>query len=168
MKKLKQFLLMAAVLGVMMGTAAEAEAQENNISTVTAEEVNWMPAPDFFPEGAEFAVIKGDPGQAGPFTVRLRFPAGYEIPAHKHPSYEHITVLSGTLYIGEGEQLDHAKGTALPTGSFAYGPEDQHHAAWATDEEAVIQIQSEGPFEIHYFNPDDDPRKKQEVVKKGD
>lgn len=165
MKNLKQHFLLAVALGIIMVITAEAEAQENTLTTATAEEVKWMPAPPFLPEGAQFAVIKGDPSQPGPFTIRLKFPAAYKIPPHKHSSFEHITVLSGTFYMGEGEHLDPTKGKTLPMGSFAYGPEEKYHAAWATEEGAVIQIQSQGPFEIHYFNPADDPRKNQRVSK---
>lgn len=165
MKNLKQVLVLVVVLAISGLIKTEAQAQESHLIKATPEEVKWSPAPPFLPEGAQFALIKGDPSQPGPFTIRLRFPAGYEIPAHRHTSYEHITVLSGTLHMGEGEHLDHANGTALPTGSFAYGPEEKYHAAWATDEGAVIQIQSQGPFEIHYFDPADDPRKNQQASK---
>lgn len=151
MKNVKQNLWLVATLVIFMGMTSEVEAQESNFIKATPEEVKWGPAPPFLPEGAQFALIEGDPGQEGPFTIRLRFPAGYEIPAHKHPSYEHITVLSGTLNMSTGEHLDQDSGVELPVGSFAYGPEEQHHAAWTTDEGAVIQIQSQGPFEIQFL-----------------
>lgn len=166
MKNLIRNLFLGVMLVSIMLISKPAEAQESHLIKATPEEVNWGPAPPFLPKGAEFALIEGDPGQVGSFTIRLRFPAGYEIPAHKHTSYEHITVLSGTLHMGEGEQLDHGNGTALPTGSFAYGPEEKYHAAWATEEGAVVQIQSQGPFEIHYFDPADDPRNSKEARQK--
>lgn len=158
MEKLKQHLyfLMLLVPFVVIG---EANAQDNSLESITPDQVQWNPAPPFLPAGAQFAVIKGDPSQAGPFTIRLKFPAGYEIPGHKHPSFEHITVLSGTLYMNMGSNLDYEKGIVLQEGSFAYGPENRHHAAWATDTETIVQIQSEGPFGIEYSDPANDPRK---------
>jgi hypothetical protein len=42
-------------------------------------------------------VMAGDPAATGPVALRLKMPAGYTIPAHWHPTDEHVTVLSGTL-----------------------------------------------------------------------
>ena len=159
MKNLKQILILVAFLAVSLAFGLEAEAQESKFIKVTPDEVQWNPAPPFLPKGAQLAVIKGDPNEPGPFTIRLRFPPDYKIPAHKHPSFEHITVISGTLHMGMGEHLEHTNGTALPAGSFAYGPEEKYHFAWTTEDETVVQIQSQGPFGIQYFDPADDPRK---------
>lgn len=159
MKNLKQLLILVAFLAVSLAFRSEAEAQESKFIKVTPNEVQWNPAPPFLPKGAQLAVIKGDPGQQGSFTIRLKFPPNYKIPAHKHPSFEHITVISGTLHIGMGEHLEHTNGAALSPGSFAYCPEGKHHFAWTTEDETVVQIQSQGPFGIQYFNPADDPRK---------
>ena len=54
------------------------------------------------PEGAQIAVLYGDPGKAGPFVFRLKFPAGYKVAAHMHPNDYDVTVLSGTMYLGMG------------------------------------------------------------------
>ena len=37
----------------------------------SGDAVKWSPAPPFFPAGAKFAVIQGDPASAGEYTVRL-------------------------------------------------------------------------------------------------
>lgn len=93
MKKLKQNLYFLSLL-IPFLAISEARAQENSLEKMTPEEVQWNPAPPFLPAGAQFAVIKGDPGKEGSFTIRLKFPAGYEIPGHKHPSFEHPEVHS--------------------------------------------------------------------------
>ncbi|MGE5778541.1 MAG: hypothetical protein ACM30D_04445 [Hyphomicrobiales bacterium] len=47
----------------------------------------------------------------------------------------------------------------LPAGSFfAFEPGMAHYAF--TDEETVVQINSNGPWGINYVNPKDDPRQK--------
>src|SRR5690349_13818722 len=58
------------------------------------ETLAWMPAAGL-PPGAEAAVLYGDPSKEGLFAVRFKFPAGYEIPTHSHPTDEFITVISG-------------------------------------------------------------------------
>jgi len=54
--------------------------------------------------------------EAVPFTVRLKFPANYGIPAHWHHAVERVTVLSGTFYMGVGDKLDVEKSMALSPG----------------------------------------------------
>jgi hypothetical protein len=38
-------------------------------------------------------VLQGDPAAEGILTVRLKFPNGYIIPAHWHPTDEYVTVI---------------------------------------------------------------------------
>ena len=105
------------------------------------------------------AVLSGDPGQAGPFTVRLRMPAGYKIPAHRHPHTEPVTVISGELHFGMGDKLEEKGARKLGPGGFVDLPANTSHFAFA-NVETVIQINSEGPFAIEYVNPADDPSRK--------
>src|SRR5690606_8103272 len=106
---------------------------------VAPEELQWAPGPGSLPPGVEFVLIEGDPAAAGPLTLRLRFPAGYEIPAHTHPAIEHITVLSGRFGIGTGDRLDQSAGRMMPVGSFVVMPIGHSHFAW-TEEETVVQL----------------------------
>ena len=85
---------------------------------VTASDLKWVDVPSL-PSGAKLAVIEGPLNEAVPFTFRLRFPADYKIPAHWHPAIEHVTVISGTFNLGDGDKLDPAKTTPLSTGSAA-------------------------------------------------
>jgi len=125
---------------------------------VTPGELSWQDGPPSLPRGAQFAVIEGDPKEEGLFTMRLKLPANYRIPAHWHPADEHVTVISGTFNMGTGNVLDATNGTALPAGSFAVMPAQMHHFAW-TSEETVLQLHGVGPWQINYLNPADDPRK---------
>jgi quercetin dioxygenase-like cupin family protein len=118
----------------------------------------WGPAPPFLPKGAQFAVYQGDPGMAGVYTIRLKFPAGYVIAPHFHPADEHITVLSGSFQIGMGDSVDVAKTMTLVAGEFRTAPAQVHHFAIAR-EDVVLQIHGMGPFQITYVRDADDPRK---------
>lgn len=89
--------------------------------------------------------------------MRLQFPPGYKIPAHTHPTAERVTVISGTFSMGMADKFDGAAGHETVAGSFAIMPAGMRHFAWATGE-AIIQVQSTGPFVINYLNPADDPR----------
>jgi len=106
------------------------------------------------------AVLAGDPGKPGPFTARLKMPAGYKIPAHQHPTAEAVTVISGDFHFGMGDKLDEGKAEKLGPGGFVDLPANMNHFAFGSAE-TVVQINSEGPFAIKYVNPADDPSKTQ-------
>jgi quercetin dioxygenase-like cupin family protein len=147
-------LFAASALASLPVAAADEDAQH---IIVAPEDLEWAPGPGSLPRGAEYVVIQGNPAEAGPLALRLRFPAGYRIPAHSHPQIEHITVLSGIFNIGIGDALDEEKGDAMPAGSFVVMPKGHNHFAW-TEEETVVQLHSIGPWGITYVDPADDPR----------
>lgn len=126
---------------------------------VSASDVKWGPAPATLPAGAQAALLEGNPAEAGPFTLRLKFPAHYKVLPHRHPAAERVTVLSGNISLGMGEQWDESKGQSFSTGSFAVLPANINHFAW-TSQETVIQIHATGPWGMTYVNPADDPSKK--------
>jgi hypothetical protein len=67
-------------------------------------------------------------------------------------------VISGSFTMGAGDTIDASAGTALTAGGYAMMPRHLHH--WATaGAPFVIEIQAMGPFDFHYVNPADDPRK---------
>lgn len=126
----------------------------------TAEELKWGPAPPALPPGAELAVVSGDPSKAGePFTIRAKFPDGYKVPPHWHPTDENVTVIQGTINIGMGDKFDESAAKQLPVGSFALMPGTMRHFAFASGE-TIVQIHGTGPFAVNYVNPADDPRRK--------
>jgi quercetin dioxygenase-like cupin family protein len=105
-------------------------------------------------------VLYGDPHQPGAFTIRLKFPAGFRVPRHWHPSDEQVTLVSGDLTLSMGA-MDDAAGATLAPGDYVDLPARMQHQA-STQTGAVVEIHSEGPFEIHYVDPADDPRTKQD------
>ena len=123
----------------------------------TPDQVKWGPAPPFVPPGAQLAVLEGDPGaESGDYTIRVKMPDGYKIAPHTHPNRENVTVLSGTLKVGMGDQFDAGKMMSFGAGSFAYLDPSMHHYA-GTSGETVIQIHGIAPMKFNYINPADDP-----------
>ena len=125
----------------------------------------WGPAPPFLPAGAQIAVLAGDPTKAVPYTVRLKFAANYDIPAHSHPGDENVAVVSGELFMGMGTRLDTSAGLALGVGGFALMPANANHFAY-TKSETTIVLYGQGPVELKYVNPADDPRTKMSTSRK--
>lgn len=157
MKLIKVSLLMAVVASVAsIGIGAVQQAASTH-KVYEAAKMEWGPGHPGFPAGAELAVLDGNPGEKGIFTVRLKVPAGYKIMPHTHPTAELVTVISGGLHVGMGGKFDESAGEALASGGFVSLPATMQHFAWFT-EDTVIQVHGEGPFEINYVNPADDPR----------
>lgn len=144
------------VLG-LAGAVIPVVAQHAHV-IVPAEKVQWSPAPPFLPAGAEIAVLEGNPAEKGPVTLRLKFPAQYNIPAHWHSMTERVTVMSGMFHVGMGDTLDRTTSQLLKPGGFVSLPANMRHFAW-TSAPTVVQISLEGPFDIFYVNPADNPQK---------
>ena len=126
---------------------------------VNAGELKWGPAPPAFNAGAQMAVLDGDPTKAGPFVLRVKFPDGFKVMPHWHPTDESLTILSGTLMAGMGEKWDDAAMKTFTAGGFARMPKKTPHYVMAKGE-TVIQVHAIGPFVLTYVNPKDDPRHK--------
>lgn len=159
MKTIVSVITAAAVL--FGGSLVALQAQSSSHVIQTPEEAQWGPAPPVLPAGAQIAVLAGDPTKPVPYAVRLKFPANYAIPAHSHPTDEHVVVVSGALTFGMGDAL--AKGAAtnktLGTGGFALMPANMNHFAFTTGKETTIILYGQGPVEFKYVNPADDPRR---------
>jgi mannose-6-phosphate isomerase-like protein (cupin superfamily) len=123
------------------------------------DDIRWSAAPPSLPRGAMLAVIEGKPSDPGPFTMRLKFPAGFKVAPHSHPAIEHLTVLSGTLHFGMGDTFDAGKLAPMRAGSFVVMPVGNPHFVEAR-EETVIQVHGVGPWGVKYVNPEDDPIRK--------
>jgi hypothetical protein len=156
-------LALATALTVAPGFMAQSQqkmaAHDSHAGHImlTPDELKWGDVPPALPPGAKIAVLQGDPFKAGLYTLRLKFPADYKIPAHWHPTDEHITVISGTFVMGFGDKLDPSGGKPFSSGGFTVTPAKTNHFAY-TNEETVVQVHGQGPFAITYVNPADDPR----------
>ena len=126
---------------------------------VLPDQLKWGPAPPSLPPGAQVAIIDGDPTKSGMFALRLKFPDGFSVAPHWHPTDEHVVVLSGTFMMGLGDKADVSSMHSLPAGAFSKIPQRTNHYARAKGE-TIVQVYGTGPFELNYVNPADDPRKK--------
>ena len=146
-------------LALCAGAVAVALTQTAAAQVASSQAVKWGPGPDFLPAHARLAVMQGDPGKSGLFTIRLRLPNGYAVKSHSHPTDEQITVLSGTFLVGMGDTFNVRHAQRLAAGGFMTVPADAHHFATARGL-TTLQIHGEGPFVITYVKDTDDPRHK--------
>jgi len=165
--KLTRFITMlfaAAIFAVLTSPVPVPAADAMDKSTMdktiflNPDDLHWDNAPPSLPQGAKMAVLLGDPSKAGIFVIRFQAPGAYTIPPHYHSRAETLTVLSGTLYLGGGETFDPPSSHALEVGGFHYLPAKSPHFAFSKAP-VIVEIHGEGPFDIIYMNPADDPLK---------
>jgi quercetin dioxygenase-like cupin family protein len=149
----------AALAAAALLFAASGWAQHGDHRMVSQNDLKWSDVPSL-PPGAKIAVIEGPMSEPVPFTVRLKFPANYQIPAHSHPAVERVTVLTGSFHMGTGDKLDKQQSMTLAPGSIMIMQAKTNHFAWTAGDEVIVQLNGTGPWGVTYVNPADDPRKK--------
>jgi quercetin dioxygenase-like cupin family protein len=152
MKSIRVVLSAVACLALASVSFAQSQHVIQNV-----QDAKWGSAPPMLPPGAQVDVLSGNPGATGLVSLRVKFPAGYKIPAHSHPTDENVVIVSGEVTFGMGDKLDENSGTTLSPGGFAKMPAGMNHYAY-TKQGATIQLYAEGPIEFKYVNPADDPR----------
>ncbi len=144
------------------GASVAMRAEHHPHAAQNLKDAKWSPAPPLLPKGAEIAVLDGDPTKPAPYTVRLRFPANYAIPAHSHPTDENVVVTSGALTFGMGDALAKkaAGNKTLGVGGYALMPANMNHYACTAAQATTIVLYGQGPVEFKYVKASDDPRHK--------
>ena len=150
-------LAMGALACAAFAAPAIAQGTGSAHTFITPTDIKWGDAPPTLPKGAKIAVFRAIRASR-PFVIRLLAPPGYSIAPHWHTQDEQLTVISGTLYVGLGDTFDKRAAHALPSGGFHALPGKEHHYAFAK-RRAIVQINGNGPFDINYVNPADDPQK---------
>ena len=121
---------------VVTGFALAAEP-----SLVLPDKLLWTsPRP-----GVQVAWVVGADKTPGPYLLRVKLAPGAEIPPHTHPDERNSTVLSGTIYVGFGENAEESKIIAIPTGGVYVAPANVAHYVWAKGGEATYQESGVGP-----------------------
>lgn len=128
----------------------------NTAETVSVKEP--LNAPMVLPEGIDTLLpsgrhnwyLLGSRDKKGLFVERTEFPKGYMGQPNVHDEDVYITVISGTAYIGFGNEIDTTKNVnVLGPGSFFKISADQAHYEWFYAP-CVIQLEGIGPQSTFY------------------
>jgi quercetin dioxygenase-like cupin family protein len=145
------FRLAGFVASVLLVSGLSAQCEPLAGARTIPEEMKWERGS---PSANLRANLVGDDQKSGMYMYRVRFPANFKVPPHFHPDERIVTVMSGTLYVGYGEQFDESAMKALPAGSFFTEPTRQPHFVWAKDGEVVIQVVGgNGPSGVTRIEP---------------
>src|SRR5690349_17622419 len=154
---LRMIALALCGLGIVL-TADEARAQcrpeamAAAAQATTPAEMQWSTQGGLAMAGLEQVNLIGNPSLPGPYTLRLKFPAGYRLAPHMHPDSREVTILSGTWYTGYGARFEEAALKALPPGSFYTEPANVAHFV-EVREPVIIQVSGTGPSGRAFVDP---------------
>ena len=95
--------------------------------------------------GSQVYILWGDPSKPGPYAMLVKWEPHHFSQPHTHPNDRHITVLSGTWWVGTGKTFSPDTTTPLPAGTVVTHFAKQWHYDGAKDEAAVLEIVGEGP-----------------------
>lgn len=154
-------LAMLAALFLTVGTAAlgqESKPAMAGMVTVNAADLKWVPA-EPLPPGAVMAVIREDPVTKA-VDFLLKVDKNYRVPKHWHTPNERVSVVEGKLTT-ETEGIKHS----LTKGGFMYLPGKTVHEAWLKGK-TMILVSGDGPFDVNYVNPADEPATYKAMKKK--
>ena len=142
----------------LASSAFAAQARDPEQVFLNSKDVKWGAPPPAVPKGAKIAVLYGDPMAAGPFVMRVMVPSNYKLPPHWHSHPQQVTVLSGALYIKTYDDAGNSREQAIKAGGFVRLPAKARQNAY-TKSATVIEVHADGPWELNYVNPNDDPSK---------
>src|SRR6476659_6032557 len=142
-------------LALSASAFALSQSQPSGFVQILPDQIKWMQGPTL-PKGGEVAVVYGDTRKAAPYITRVKLPADYRIEPHTHPDERVYTVISGTFYIGFGDQFDPDRLVAFAPGSAFVVPANASHFHWMKSGASVVQISGVGPTRpeyIPYYDP---------------
>jgi len=153
MRKIRLGSVCVALIGIAaVATAADSQEKKEGAEPhkiVHFGDLKWTP----IIKGCDLAPVSGDSNAEGaPFVLRIRCADGIKLPAHWHPTDEHLTVLKGTFLVGMGESFDEAKLQTMNVGNFLTMPKEMRHFGLCKGE-TIVQVHGAGPFKVNWVNP---------------
>ena len=157
MRKIRLGSVCVALIGIAaVATAAYSQEKKEGAEAhkiVHFGDLKWTP----IMKGCDLAPVSGDSNAEGaPFVLRIRCADGIKLPAHWHPTDEHLTVLKGTFLVGMGESFDEAKLQTMNVGNFLTMPKEMRHFGLCKGE-TIVQVHGAGPFKVNWVNPSEVP-----------
>lgn len=144
----------ARLFGILLcisAAGAHGQSEATEFQIVRAKELTWMPVPDGL--GTEFAVVRGNPAEAGTYVIRVRFPAGVMDTPHFHSRDRHVTVIEGSWFAGVGTTFDPEAAQEITAGGYMFHPAGAAHWDGArVDRDTVVQIIGNGPVSTEQSN----------------
>ncbi len=140
-KKMRtKHIVVLVLLMVVAGTVPVRAEDSDKTEVISASDLQWK---DMGIPGVVAAQVSGDMA-TGPSRFFLTYPVGLVTPNHHHSTDHYVAVVSGTITLTiDGEE--HMLG---PGSYFALTGKKPHIAKVEGDENAVMFIQADGPWDV--------------------
>lgn len=146
-------LLVVTLVTMVLATLGAARAGDTPAASAmtakNAADLSWAPA-EVLPPGAMLAVIHQNAATGG-VDLLMKVTGDYRVPPHWHTPNELVTVLDGT-FVTDSAGMKHT----LTEGGHMYLPSKTPHEAWCKGG-CLLLISGDGPFDVNYVNPADEP-----------
>ena len=146
---IKVHLILIILIGSIVPPINSQELPKGAIR-IFPENISWGDAPPSLPVGAKVFILEGNPQQEGIFTMRVKFPPYYKLPAHTHPKDERVTVLEGAVYVCFGNAMDTSNAQKFTVGSYYLNPVNEAHYVFTGEEGVIFQVTGLGPWGLVY------------------
>jgi uncharacterized RmlC-like cupin family protein len=156
--KLTRACALIACLSAVATAQTNAKDPPSGFVAVRADDVPWRAHPSI--KGAQYAILLGRPGDAGPLIVRVKLPPDMQVMPHTHPEARTYTVLSGEWKVGFGEKYDAAALLTYTAGSVYRLPAKVAHYQATGSAGAIVQIESIGPTSTDFIDPAHAPQQR--------
>jgi quercetin dioxygenase-like cupin family protein len=135
------FVSMLLILLAHPGTAQEDE--NVFIRNTDDDDLEWLPCPEFMPDGCGLAVLQGNPEERNA-DIFFKLQSGTTAPHHWHTSAERMVLISGELHI----DFDGQDPVVMRPGTYAYGPAKLPHvASCVSTDPCILFIAFEEPVD---------------------
>src|SRR5438552_14424647 len=116
----RALLLTLMAMTLSLSPARAGELDRAAVDFKTPSEIAWIRNAA---STNEQAVLFGDPSKPGPYVVRIKWLPGNMSRPHFHPNDRFFVVLSGTWWMGTGENFDPEGTVPAPAGSYVRSEE---------------------------------------------
>jgi hypothetical protein len=145
------FLAPALVLIAMTMTPVQAQSKPDPsiLDSVNWDQLQWFEDERPTNPGSWYAVISGDLS-TGPWVIINKVLAGnFNQPHFHHHNRYYIYVIEGTWWVGAGARVNPNNSVPIPAGSYVQHLTNQLHWDGAKNEDVLLLIYGEGPFNPH-------------------
>lgn len=135
--RLSNLCIAASILLVGQSASASQASPSSRMIVAPFEQATFVPSNPDNPNGAQIAVLKGDP-VTGPSTMLMRLKKGTS-PLHVHSSDYQLVVIEGTMKHLSAKQKE-IDGKPLGPGSYWFQPGGEAHSDACLVDECLMYI----------------------------
>ncbi len=148
--RLSIWLLPFSLISAISATTAQTDELITGFVHLQAADVPYEAVAEIPELG--YAVLSGDPDQAGVYVIRLKIPPGQTFPPHYHDQDRYITVISGVWAFGKGDSGKCEDTIPLTAGAYVMHPKGGVHFDGSCSEGSVeVQIIGRGPVKTTWI-----------------